>query len=83
MRTEGWKMKMMKKNIHPLGLLQLLVELIEGLAVFLSHLSQLVFVDFGFFFQGLLQMGHLSFSLGPVETRLMLIYFSEVGPQWI
>lgn len=35
---------------YPLGLLQLLVELVEGLAMFLSHLYQLVFVGFGLFF---------------------------------
>lgn len=44
---------------YPLRLLQLLIELVEGLAVFLSHLSQLVLVDFGIFIQSLFKLCHL------------------------
>lgn len=50
---------------YPLSLLQLLIELVEGQAVFLSHLNQLVFVGFGIFIQSLFKMRHLRLTLGP------------------
>lgn len=52
---------------HPLGLLQLLVELVEGLAVFLPHLCQLQLVDLGLLIQGLFKVSHLRLPLGPEE----------------
>lgn len=53
---------------NPLGLFQLLVELIEGLTVLLPQLCQLLLVDLGFVFQSLLQLGHLGFTFGPGGT---------------
>lgn len=55
----------MDEGSYPLSLLQLLIELIEGLAVFLSHLAQLLLMNSGLFIQSLLELRHLSLTLGP------------------
>lgn len=62
--------------IYPLSLLQLLIEFIEGLAVFLSHLTHLVFVKFGLVIQTLFEVCHLCLTLGPEmgEQRLTSLF---------
>lgn len=52
---------------YPFGLLQLLCELLYGLGVFLSHLLHLGLVGPTLVVHGLLQQGHLLFSLRPAE----------------
>ncbi|KAF3846838.1 hypothetical protein F7725_003916 [Dissostichus mawsoni] len=47
------------------SLLQLLVELVEGLPVFLPHLPQLLLVDFSLVVQSPFQMSHLGLTLRP------------------
>ncbi len=55
---------------YPLDLLHLLVELVEGLAVFLSHLHHHLLVNFSLVLQILLQMSHFSLTLRPAgNTR--------------
>lgn len=54
---------------YPLRLLQLLVELVEGLGVFLPNLDQLLLVNFGLIVQSPFEMCHLGLTLGPGEGR--------------
>lgn len=54
-----------KSSNYPLSLLQLLIELVKCLAVFLPHLNQLLFVNSGLFIQSLFKMGHLCLTLSP------------------
>lgn len=58
---------------YPLRLLQLLVELVEGLAVFLPHLNQQLFVNFGLVVQTPFEMRHLGLALGPEKGEWSLI----------
>lgn len=52
-------------STYPLGLFQLLIELVKGLTMFLSHLGQLLFVNSGVIVQSLFKVGHLCLTLGP------------------
>lgn len=52
---------------YPLSLFQLLIKLIKGLTVFLSHLNQLLFMDFGLFIQSLLKVRHLRLTFGSIQ----------------
>ena len=52
---------------HPLGLLQLLRQLLQGAGVPLPHVQDLGLVVLGLLVDGLLQLGHLLLSLGPGE----------------
>lgn len=56
-------------TFYPFGLFQLLVELVKHLIVFLSHVSHLLLVELGIFFQSPLQLGNLCLTLGPGETE--------------
>lgn len=51
------------------GLLQLLIEFIKCLIVFLSHVSHLLLMALGLFFQGLLQLSNLRLTLGPAWIK--------------
>lgn len=55
--------------VYPLGLLQLLGQLLQGGAVPLPHLLDLGLVVLGFFVDGLLELGHLLLALGPAVGR--------------
>ena len=52
---------------HPLGLLQLLRQLLQGGGVPLPHVQDLGLVVLGLLVDGLLQLSHLLLSLGPGE----------------
>lgn len=62
---------------HPLGLLQLLRQLLQRSCVSLSHVLDLSLVVFGLLVQGLLQLGHLLLSFAP-EFQTQGVSFSEV-----
>lgn len=51
------------------GLLQLFVELIECLTVFLPHIDHLLLMSLGLILECLLQLGHLTFTLAPAWTE--------------
>lgn len=53
---------------YPFDLLQLLVELVEGLTVFLPHLSHKLLVNLSLVLQSLLQMSHFSLTLRPAPN---------------
>lgn len=53
---------------HPLGLLQLLRELLQGCRMSLSHVLDLSFMVLCFFLKSLLQLCHLLFPFGARET---------------
>lgn len=58
---------------YPLGLLQLLCDLLESLCVFLSHLLHLSLVDTALFLHGFLQESHLLLTFGPEDTCILMI----------
>lgn len=53
---------------YPLDLLQLFIELIEGLTVLHSHLGHQLLVNFSVILQSLLQLSHFCLTLRPVVT---------------